>query len=156
LQAFRDAFSVVLATVVYLPSVNVLALVPLAGSLRQVGSAGALLDFDQEAGAVVLKADKYYVEGDVVRVCDSMSRPNGELLLSCGLVDDVRTPPSPLALSCRAEWPFARSRRIKHDCVVTHHKARSRHTFGVRADSSTNAPPTRRRTTPTAWSGRRA
>jgi len=88
LQAFRDAFSVVLATVVYLPSVNILALVPLAGSVRQVGSGGALLDFDQEAGAVVLKADKYYVEGDVVRVCDSLSRPNGELLLSCGLVDD--------------------------------------------------------------------
>ena len=99
MQAFRDAFSVVLATVVYLPSVNIMALVPLAGSVRQVGSGGALLDFDQEAGAVVLKADKYYVEGDVVRVCDSLSRPNGELLLSCGLVDDVR---APLAFASRS------------------------------------------------------
>ena len=38
LQAFRNAFSVVLKHVVYLPSVNVVALVPLAGGLKQVGA----------------------------------------------------------------------------------------------------------------------
>jgi hypothetical protein len=59
---------------------------------EQVGSGGALLDYDTESSTVVLKADKYYVEGDTVAVCDNLSRPNGELLLSCGFVDDVSAP----------------------------------------------------------------
>eukprot|EP00976_Prorocentrum_cordatum_P083991 1185465-Prorocentrum_minimum.AAC.3 len=64
LGAFRQAFSVVLQRVLYLPSAGVLALVPFVDGVQSVGSEGALLDYDSETGSVKIMANTYYTSGD--------------------------------------------------------------------------------------------
>jgi len=87
LSAFRNAFSVVLQRVVYLPSADVLALIPFVDGIQPAGSKGALLDFDTETSTVKIMSDGYYVAGDPIRIADSLGRANGELLLTCGIVN---------------------------------------------------------------------
>ncbi|GBF87903.1 histone-lysine N-methyltransferase [Raphidocelis subcapitata] len=85
--AFLRAFSVVLAHAAYLPSAECFALLPLAGQLGRTGNEnGADLDYDAATGSVVLKSARPYREGQEVLINDG--RPNGELLLCFGEVQD--------------------------------------------------------------------
>lgn len=85
--AFMRAFSVVLAHAAYLPSAECFALLPLAGQLGRTGNDnGCDLDYDAGSGAVVVKAARPYREGQEVLLNDG--RPNGELLLCFGTVQD--------------------------------------------------------------------
>ncbi len=54
-QSFKNAFSVVLAHAMYLPSASCFALMPIASQLGRTGSeAGCQLDYDPERKAVVV------------------------------------------------------------------------------------------------------
>jgi histone-lysine N-methyltransferase SETD3 len=56
-----QAMSVVLAHAAYLPSAQCFALLPLVGAFHRTGSsAGAVLDYDLEAEAVTLVAQRTY------------------------------------------------------------------------------------------------
>ncbi|GFH16603.1 uncharacterized protein HaLaN_13049 [Haematococcus lacustris] len=84
-EQFVQAFSVVLAHAIYLPSASCFALLPLASLLSRTGSeTGCSLDYDPELKAVVLKSGKGLRSGVEIQLYDP--RPNGELLLATGSV----------------------------------------------------------------------
>ncbi|KAJ9518692.1 hypothetical protein QJQ45_018734 [Haematococcus lacustris] len=84
-EQFMQAFSVVLAHAIYLPSASCFALLPLASLLSRTGSeTGCSLDYDPELKAVVLKSGKALRSGVEIQLYDP--RPNGELLLATGSV----------------------------------------------------------------------
>lgn len=84
--SFLNAMTVVLAYAVYLPSAECFALLAVVGNISRTGSAaGALIDYDVEAEAVVVTATEPYKVGQEVRVFDG--RSNGELLLATGWVE---------------------------------------------------------------------
>ncbi|KAF6255082.1 rubisco small subunit N-methyltransferase [Scenedesmus sp. NREL 46B-D3] len=85
--AFMRSFCVVLACSTYLPSAECFALVPVAGCLARTGNDnGCSLDYDAQRQAVVVTSTRPYREGQEVLVNDG--RPNGELLLSTGTLQD--------------------------------------------------------------------
>eukprot|EP00878_Enallax_costatus_P003647 GHUV01003861.1.p1 GENE.GHUV01003861.1~~GHUV01003861.1.p1 ORF type:complete len:495 (+),score=148.67 GHUV01003861.1:1566-3050(+) len=84
---FMHTFCVVLACTAYLPSAECFALVPVAGNMGRTGNDnGCTLDYDTDRQSVVLKTTRPYREGQEVLVNDG--RPNGELLLSTGTLQD--------------------------------------------------------------------
>lgn len=69
---FAVAVAAVLASAVYLPSAECLALVPGVSTLRRTGtSAGCLVDYDLESGQVVLTAQGpiKYVQESIEKLC---------------------------------------------------------------------------------------
>ncbi|KAF8071199.1 setd3 [Scenedesmus sp. PABB004] len=85
--AFMRAFSVVLAHSTYLPAAGCFGLVPGACLMGRTGNDnGCTLDFDAQRGRVVVTATRPYREGQEVLLNDG--RPNGELLLSTGTLQD--------------------------------------------------------------------
>eukprot|EP00899_Mesostigma_viride_P015360 jgi/Mesvir1/23825/Mv10632-RA.1 len=87
-EAFKAAFCVIMSRVIYLPTADCFALVPLADCLNHRSSCNAVLDFDIDTSTVVLKVDRAYNVGDQVVVNYGLGKPNWELLLSYGFVDD--------------------------------------------------------------------
>ncbi|GFR43931.1 hypothetical protein Agub_g5069, partial [Astrephomene gubernaculifera] len=88
--AFYRAFSVVLGHACFLPAAGCFALLPLASLLGRTGNGnGCDLDFDAEVGAVRLTASRPYRSGSELLLNDG--RPNGELLLSTGALQDNNT-----------------------------------------------------------------
>ena len=89
-DAFRTAVTVVTATAAYLPTAGCFALLPIVSTAAaRTGdvAAGASLDYDAATGAAVLTATRAYAPGDAVAIADG--RPNGELILATGAVDDA-------------------------------------------------------------------
>ncbi|KAK9917898.1 hypothetical protein WJX75_009348 [Coccomyxa subellipsoidea] len=87
LDAFERAMSVVLAHAAYLPSAACFALLPLASQAPRTGAeSGALLDYDLQRERVTISATRPYRQGEAVAVYDG--RPNGELLMATGRVED--------------------------------------------------------------------
>jgi histone-lysine N-methyltransferase SETD3 len=86
-DAFLAAMSVVLARAAFLPAAGVFALLPLVGALARTGAPdGAALDYDPATGAAVLVAGRDLARGEAVALADG--RPNGELLLATGDLED--------------------------------------------------------------------
>eukprot|EP00882_Tetradesmus_deserticola_P007360 GHRQ01007754.1.p1 GENE.GHRQ01007754.1~~GHRQ01007754.1.p1 ORF type:complete len:476 (+),score=189.66 GHRQ01007754.1:146-1573(+) len=85
--AFMRSFCVVLACSTFLPSAECFALVPVASCLARTGNDnGCSLDYDAQRQAVVVTSTRPYREGQEVLLNDG--RPNGELLLSTGTLQD--------------------------------------------------------------------
>ncbi|CAL8465053.1 g4588 [Coccomyxa elongata] len=86
-EAFERAMSVVLAHAAYLPSAACFALLPLAAQAPRTGDeSGALLDYDLQRERVIICATCPYRRGEPIAIYDG--RPNGELLLATGRVED--------------------------------------------------------------------
>mmetsp|Transcript_15687 Transcript_15687/g.49275 ORF Transcript_15687/g.49275 Transcript_15687/m.49275 type:complete len:523 (-) Transcript_15687:134-1702(-) len=87
LANFLDAFSVVIANAVYLPSAECFAMLPVASSVRRVFGA-PLLDYDFDRQSVTLSAAATYAAGDEVLAGELERRSNAELFLTYGVVED--------------------------------------------------------------------
>lgn len=86
--SFLRSFCVVLACTSFLPSAECFALVPGACSMGHTGNDnGCSLDYDAESGTVKVITTRPYREGQEVLINDG--RPNGELLLSTGTLQDA-------------------------------------------------------------------
>eukprot|EP00879_Flechtneria_rotunda_P015067 GHRR01015744.1.p1 GENE.GHRR01015744.1~~GHRR01015744.1.p1 ORF type:complete len:507 (+),score=158.49 GHRR01015744.1:326-1846(+) len=85
---FVRTFCVVLASTSYLPSAQCFAIVPAASCLGRTGNDnGCTLDYDTGRQTVMVVATRPYREGQEVLINDG--RPNGELLLSTGTLQDA-------------------------------------------------------------------
>eukprot|EP00884_Botryococcus_braunii_P013165 jgi/Botrbrau1/2184/Bobra.101_2s0019.2 len=86
-EDFLNAMSVVFGYAAYLENAQCFALLPLATLVRRTGNEnGCLLDYNLERGSVTLTTTRPYREGQKVLLYDG--RPNGELFLACGEVED--------------------------------------------------------------------
>lgn len=88
LQNFKKSFAVVLSRVIYLPSLDILALVPLADMVNHKSGCGAVTDFRGEDNMIVLVADRDYEEGEEVFCSYGVERSNADLLISYGFVPE--------------------------------------------------------------------
>ncbi|CAK9209642.1 unnamed protein product [Sphagnum troendelagicum] len=87
-EAFKTAFAVVLSRTTYLPAADLFALVPYADAINHRGDCQAYLDYSMEDQSVVLQVDKNYKQGDQVFASYGQERPNYDLLISYGFVDE--------------------------------------------------------------------
>lgn len=86
-QQFVAAFSVILAHTVYLPSVQLFALLPLVSVIGRTGNGnGCDVDYDEASHKVVVTTGRSYREGQEILLNDE--RPNGELLMATGSITD--------------------------------------------------------------------
>ncbi|KAL2623620.1 hypothetical protein R1flu_003825 [Riccia fluitans] len=87
LTAFKNAFSTILSRATYLPTADIFALIPYGDCLNHKAECEAFLDFSMEDEAVVLRTDRDYRVGDQVFISYGADRPNSDLLISYGFVD---------------------------------------------------------------------
>lgn len=87
-EAFKTAFSVITARAIYLPSAELYALVPLADAVNFSGDCGNQFEYSTEDQAVVLRVHKNHANGQQIFVSYGENRPNSDLLISYGLVDE--------------------------------------------------------------------
>lgn len=85
---FQRAFAAVLSRGTYLPAADLFALVPLADMVRHSAASSASLDYNEDAEAVMLVADRDFRTGEEVVANRALGRPNSELLISHGFVDN--------------------------------------------------------------------
>ncbi|CAM6111078.1 unnamed protein product [Calypogeia fissa] len=91
LSAFKNAFTVIMSRAFYLPSADIFALIPYGDCINHRGEVGAYLDFSAVDQAVVLNVDRNYKEGQQVFVNYGQDRPNSDLLISYGFVDQANS-----------------------------------------------------------------
>lgn len=91
LEAFKNAFSVIVSRAIYLPSAELYALVPIGDAVNLSGKCEASFEYSTEEQAVVLRVDKKYAGGQEVFASYGQNRPNSDLLISYGLVDEDNT-----------------------------------------------------------------
>ncbi|KAI5069526.1 hypothetical protein GOP47_0015827 [Adiantum capillus-veneris] len=87
-DAFKNAFAVILSRAIYLPSAELYALVPIADAVNVTGKCEASFEYSSEYQAVVLRVDKGYTLGQQVFASYGQNRPNSDLLISYGFVDE--------------------------------------------------------------------
>ncbi|MCO5568958.1 hypothetical protein L7F22_022661 [Adiantum nelumboides] len=87
-DAFKNAFAVVLSRAIYLPSAELYALVPIADAVNANGKSETLFEYSTEEQAVVLRVDKGHTPGQKVFASYGQNRPNSDLLISYGFVDE--------------------------------------------------------------------
>ncbi|KAK9790329.1 hypothetical protein WJX73_000550 [Symbiochloris irregularis] len=87
-EAFVQAVVAVIASAVYLPSAQCFAVIPLASTLPRTGQegAGVTVDYDASTGGVAIRGLQSIKRGTKLELQDP--RPNSELLLVWGLVED--------------------------------------------------------------------
>ncbi|KAG1670765.1 hypothetical protein FOA52_013992 [Chlamydomonas sp. UWO 241] len=86
-EPFANAFSVVLAHAIYLPSAGMFALLPVASLFGRTGNSnGSDVDYDEATGRVVVTAGRPYREGQELLLNDE--RPNGEVFMATGTVPE--------------------------------------------------------------------
>lgn len=84
---FLNSFCVLVASTTYLPSAELFALLPLVSLMGRTGNDnGCDVDFDASRGVVVVSSNRPYRAGQEVALNDP--RPNGELLLATGMLQD--------------------------------------------------------------------
>eukprot|EP00892_Ulva_mutabilis_P004342 jgi/Ulvmu1/227/UM001_0231.1 len=87
-QAFLQAFCVVLAHAVYLPSARCFALLPYVSFMQRTGNDnGCTVDYDLEREEVIVKATRPFLKGQPVLLDDP--RPNTEKVLATGTLQDT-------------------------------------------------------------------
>ncbi|GMH33200.1 hypothetical protein BSKO_01034 [Bryopsis sp. KO-2023] len=86
-DSFFSGFSVIMSAAIYLPSAKCFALLPSLFGMKRTGfENGAAVDYDLESGLVQLIAQEPFREGQEVCLFDG--RPNSELMLSTGTVEE--------------------------------------------------------------------
>eukprot|EP00250_Pteridium_aquilinum_P008157 c17723_g1_i1 orf=616-2127(-) len=88
LEGFKNAFSVILSRAIYLPSAELYALVPIADAVNITGEAETSFEYSSEEQSVVLRVDKSYTRDQQVFASYGQNRPNSDLLISYGFVDE--------------------------------------------------------------------
>lgn len=88
LEAFKNAFSVILSRAIYLPSAELYALVPFGDAVNVSGECETSFEYSTEEQSVVLRVGKRYTSGQQVFASYGQNRPNSDLLISYGLVDE--------------------------------------------------------------------
>lgn len=87
---FLNSFCVVVACSVYLPSAELFALIPVISLISRTGNNnGCDIDYDAEQQAVVVTTKRPFRAGQEVMLNDG--RPNGEMLLATGTLQDNNT-----------------------------------------------------------------
>lgn len=87
-DAFKNAFSVILSRAIYLPSAELYALVPIGDAVNLRGECKTSFEYSSEEQAVVLRVDKSFKLGEQVFSSYGQNRPNSDLLISYGFVDE--------------------------------------------------------------------
>ena len=82
LERFLEAFAVILARSVYLPSAQCFALVPDVVDVERSSKGACMVDFDLDQGAVTVVAKRSYKPGETLAIMDD--RPNSERVLVLG------------------------------------------------------------------------
>lgn len=87
-EAFKNAFSVIASRALFLASAELYALVPFGDAVNFSGDCTESFEYSTEEQEVVLRADRSYAKGQQIYVSYGQNRPNSDLLISYGLVDE--------------------------------------------------------------------